>query len=114
LCHSPGSEYEKPKKSFLYVFWTKVPLSGLGVVSLLVDCWQLTRDVAAQSSTSKDSLFMAVQLTRVEQAWRPAMSTGKPPDKSGDGPRGTMSHFSGYRVYQALTVEPISTHDSAQ
>jgi hypothetical protein len=61
--------YEKPKKSFLYVFWTKLPSSGFGVVLLLVDCWQLTTGVATHSSAS-NSLFMAVQLTRVEPAAR--------------------------------------------
>jgi len=44
---------------------------------LLVDCWQLTKDVATHSSRSSDSLFMAAYFTRVEQAWRPANSTGK-------------------------------------
>jgi hypothetical protein len=67
---------EKPNKSFLYVFLTKLPSSGLGVV-LLVDCRQLTKDVATHSSRSSDSLFMAAYFTRVEQAWRPANSTGK-------------------------------------
>src|SRR2546427_11138710 len=45
---------------------------------LLVDCWQLTTGVAAHSSTSNNSLLMAVQLTRVEQARRSANSMGKP------------------------------------
>jgi len=44
--------------------------SGFGVVLLLVDCWQLTRDVAAHSSTSNDRFFMALQLTKVETAAR--------------------------------------------
>jgi len=65
LCHSLGSGYEKPKKSFLYVFCAKLPLSGFRVVLLLVVSWQLTRGVAAHSNTSNDSVFMAVQLTRV-------------------------------------------------
>ena len=58
LCHPSGSAYEKPKKSFLYVFLAKLPLSGFSVVLLLVGSWQLTRGVAAHSNTNSDSAFM--------------------------------------------------------
>jgi hypothetical protein len=53
-----------------------LPLSGFRVVVLfLVDSWQLTRGVTAHSNTSKDNVFMAVQVTRVEHAWRRSNDT---------------------------------------
>lgn len=65
LCHSVGIGYENAKKSFLYMFFAKLPLSGFRVALPFVDCWQLTMVVATHSHTKNDSFFMAVQVIRV-------------------------------------------------